>query len=100
MIEPRLMMFAYEHCCKYPTHNMNDFIKHTLHCNHILLGNCCLVQYDMVDGKRNIHSVYFSDFKCDFKLSTYALIKCWFSQEENVFLFEPIHRFNKILGLS
>jgi hypothetical protein len=100
MLEPKLALFAFEHCKKYPAHRLELFIGKSIYCKHILLNDCCLVQYTEKDNCRIIYHILFDYEKCDFKPSTYKSIRKWFANKGYVLTFKPISRFNKILGLK
>ena len=99
MLEPSHAIYALEHCSKYPSHDLKHFIKLSLICEHIILNDCCLVQYQILNNDRIIHHILFDSNLCDFKTNTYKNIRKWFNNYNNVYMFEPISNFNKILGI-
>jgi hypothetical protein len=100
MLEPKLALYAFEHCNKYPSHNLKLFIKKSIDCKHILLNDCCLVQYIENEDYKIIYHILFDNEKCDFKLSIYKNIRKWFTDEKYILMFEPIDRFKKVIGLK
>jgi hypothetical protein len=100
MLEPKLALYAFEHCNKYPSHSLKFFIKKSIDCKHILLNDCCLVQYTENKDYRTIYNIFFNNDKFDFKKSTYKNIRKWFTDKKYILMFEPMTKFEKMMGLK
>lgn len=100
MLTAEQALFASNHCIKYPLHDFNYFLKCSINSKHILLNDCCLIQYDDTTEIKDVSFIMFDSEKCDFKLSTYKNIRDWF-RTNNIYLqFKPLKQFKKILGIK
>ena len=100
MLTAEQALFAMNHCSKYDGHDLLNFLRLSHTSEHVILNDCCLVQYDMRNDEAYISFIMFDSDKCDFKLSTYKNIRDWFSVFSNTLMFEPLPQFKKILGIK
>jgi hypothetical protein len=100
MLEPKLALYAFEYFNKYQPQNLEYFIKKSIDCKHILLNDCCLVQYTENEDYKTIYHILFDYEKSDMKISTYRNIRKWFADKKYILMFEPTNRFKQVIGLK